>query len=451
MQQFIERVDLPADDAPQRWYNVLPDLPRLPEPYLDGSTNEPVTPEYMERMSPRSIAAQEFSLESWIGIPKPVLDAYRLWRPTPLYRAIALERELDTPAEIWFKFEGSSPSGSHKLNSALAQAFLAKNDGIERLVTDTGAGQWGTALALAGSLMGIEVVVYMVRASYHHKPYRRYLMETYGAKVFPSPGEDTEYGRSVLAETPDHPGSEGTAVSEAIEAVLRDDGARLSMGAFGNHVLLHQTVVGLELREQLELAGRTPDYLVASVGCGSNMGGFCLPFVPDKLAGADISMVAAEPAACATLTNGEYRYDFADATGSGIAAKTYTLGHEFVPPPIHAGGLRYHGAAPLMGLLRDEQLVDAVAYDQLDVFQAGSEFARLHGMLPAPETAHAIRAVIDIANDCKRSGRKATIVFCYSGHGLLDLEAYGRYHAGELRSSADEPFVDRAREPVAAE
>ncbi|HEX8052982.1 MAG TPA: TrpB-like pyridoxal phosphate-dependent enzyme [Thermoleophilaceae bacterium] len=446
--KFVERVDLPAADAPTRWYNVLPDLPRLPEPYLDGRHGEPVTPEYMARMSPRSIAAQEFSLERWIPIPQEVIDAYRLWRPTPLYRALALERSLDTPAEIWFKYEGSSPSGSHKLNSALAQAALARNDGVKRLVTDTGAGQWGTALALAGSLMGIEVEVFMVRASYHGKPYRRYLMETYGATVHPSPGDETEYGRSVLAETPDHPGSEGCAVTEALEAVHRDPDARLSMGAFGNHVLLHQTVIGLELREQLEQIGRTPDYLVASVGCGSNMGGFCLPFVPDKLAGADIRMVAAEPSACATLTKGEYRYDFADATGAGIAAKTYTLGHDFVPPPIHAGGLRYHGAAPLMGLLRDEGLVDAVAFDQLEVFEAGSEFARLHGLLPAPETAHAIRSVIDIATDCRRTGRKATIVFCYSGHGLLDLEAYGRYQAGQLQSSADEVFDDRPLEPV---
>ena len=442
MQQFIERVDLPIDKLPERWYNVLPDLPRLPDPYLNGETGEEVTPEYLERMSPRSIAAQEFSLENWIGIPKPVLEAYRLWRPTPLYRAIALERALDTPAEIWFKYEGSSPSGSHKLNSALAQAFLAKNDGIKTLVTDTGAGQWGTALSLAGALAGIDVVVYMVRASYHHKPYRRYLMETYGGIIYPSPGEDTEYGRSVLAENPDHPGSEGTAVTEAIEAVMRDESSRLSMGAFGNHVLLHQTVVGLELKEQLELAGRTPDYLVASVGCGSNMGGFVLPFVPDKMAGADIKMIAAEPAACATLTNGEYRYDFADATGSGISAKTYTLGHDFVPPPIHAGGLRYHGAAPLMGLLREEGIADAVAYDQPEVFEAGTQFARLHGLLPAPETSHAIRAVIDIANKCKEEGRKETIVFCYSGHGLLDLEAYGRFNAGELKSSADEAFND---------
>jgi tryptophan synthase beta chain len=451
MEKFVERVDLPVAEAPTRWYNALPDLPQLPDEYLDPATNEPVTSEYMSRLMPRSLLAQDYSLENWIGIPQDVLDAYRLWRPTPLYRAVALERHLGTPAEIWFKYEGSSPSGSHKLNSALAQALIARNDGVKRLVTDTGAGQWGSALALAGALMGVEVLVYMVRASYHHKPYRRYLMETYGATVVPSPGEHTEYGRSVLAAHPDHPGSEGDAVSETLETVLSDEGSRVAVGAFANHVLLHQTVVGLELREQLALAGRTPDHLIASVGCGSNLGGFCLPFLPDKLAGADIQFLAAEPAACATLSKGEYRYDFGDAGGTGPMARTYTLGHEFVPPPIHAGGLRFHGAAPIVGQLRHEGLLDAVAYDQPEVFQAGSEFARLHGLLPAPESAHAIRAVIDVANECKRTGRKSTIVFCYSGHGLLDLEAYGRFNSGMLDSSADEAFPPvAAREPVAS-
>lgn len=441
MQRFVDRIDLPADRVPERWYNVIPDLPRLPDPYIDLRTGEPVSVEYQARMSPKSIVAQEFSPERWIGIPRAVIDAYRLWRPTPLLRAVALERALGSTAQIWFKYEGSSPSGSHKLNSALAQAYLARNDGVKRLVTDTGAGQWGTALALAGALMGIDVTVFMVRASYHHKPYRRHLMETYGATVLPSPGESTAYGRELLAAHPDHPGSEGTAVSEALEAVRADPAARLSMGAFGNHVLLHQTVVGLELREQLELGGLRPDVLVASVGCGSNMGGFCLPFVADKLAGADIRFVAAEPAACPTLTRGEYRYDSADAAGTGISARTYTLGHEFVPPPIHAGGLRYHAAAPIMGLLRDEGLVDAVAYEQPEVFEAGSRFARLQGLLPAPETAHAIRAVADVAGEYTRRDEPGTIVFCYSGHGLLDLESYGRYNAGLLDTSADEPLA----------
>jgi tryptophan synthase beta chain len=441
MTSFIERIDLPAAELPDRWYNVVPDLPRIPDPYLDKDTGEPPTSEQQERYAPRSIVAQEFSFERWIGIPQPVLDAFRLWRPTPLMRARALERELGTPAEIWFKYEGSSPSGSHKLNSALAQAYFAKNDGVKRLVTDTGAGQWGSALAIAGALAGIEVLVYMVRASFFHKPYRRHLMETYGATVLPSPGEGTAYGRGLLERHPDHPGSEATAVSEAIEVVQADPDARMAVGAFANHVLLHQTIVGLELQEQLKLADRRPDYLIAPVGCGSNMGGFCLPFVPDKLAGADITLLAAEPAACPTLTRGEYRYDFGDADGAGLLARTYTLGHDFVPAPIHAGGLRFHGAAPLIGLMRNEGLLDAVAYDQPEVFEAATLFARLHGLLPAPETAHAIRAVIDVANECKASGRRATIVFCYSGNGLLDLEAYGRFNAGQIESSADEPFV----------
>jgi len=304
---------------------------------------------------------------------------------------------------------------------------------VRRLVTDTGAGQWGSALAMAGALMGIEVVVYMVRASYHHKPGRRHLMETFGATILPSPGESTEAGRRFLADDPDHPGSEATAVSEALEVVASDPEARFAVGAFANHVLLHQTVIGLEAREQLELVDREPDYLVASVGCGSNMGGLALPWVADKLNGRDISILATEPAACATLTKGEYRWDYADATGSGPLTRTYTLGHDFVPPPIHAGGLRYHGAAPLVGLLRDEGVIDAVAYHQNEVFAAGSLFARLTGFLPAPETAHAIRGVIDVARECREQQREATILFCYSGHGLLDLGAYGRFNAGELR------------------
>ena len=428
----LERIDLPIDRIPDRWYNVLPDLPRAPDELMDPQTGEPLSEDYLARLLPRALVAQERSLERWISVPDEVAGQYRVWRPTPLYRAHALERELDTPAEIYFKYEGASPSGSHKLNSALAQAYYAKQEGIRRLVTDTGAGQWGTALALAGALMGIEVVVYMVRASYHHKPGRRHLMETFDATVHPSPGISTEVGRSFLAEDPDHPGSEATAVSEALEVVRSDPEARFAMGAFANHVLLHQTVIGLEAREQLELVDREPDYLIASVGCGSNMGGLALPWVADKLNGRDLTILGAEPAACPTLTQGEYRWDFADATGAGPLTRTYTLGHEFVPPPIHAGGLRYHGAAPLAGLLRDEGLLDAVAYQQNEVFAAGALFARLTGFLPAPETAHAIRAVIDVARECRQRRRRATILFCYSGHGLLDVGAYGKFNAGEL-------------------
>ncbi|MFI5797421.1 TrpB-like pyridoxal phosphate-dependent enzyme [Streptomyces sp. NPDC051677] len=440
-QGISERVDLPIDRIPTRWYNVIPDLPRIPERYIDNATGKPVTQEWLERLFVKAMAAQESSLERWITIPEPVRDAYKLWRPTPLVRAVALERELGTPAQIWFKYEATSPTGSHKLNSAIAQAYYAKRDGHTRLVTDTGAGQWGSALALACQLMGIDLTVFMVRASFHQKPYRRHLMETYGATVLPSPSDTTAFGRKLLADSPNHPGSEATAVSEALELVDADEGTRLAVGAFSNHCLLHHTVIGQELREQLDEIGRSPDYLIASVGCGSNLGGFAMPFLEDKLNGADIEILAAEPEACAPLTRGEYRLDWADAGGRGPGVYTYTLGHDFVPPPIHAGGLRYHGCAPLVGLMRHEGLLDAVAYPQTQVFEAATTFARLQGYLPAPESAHAIRAVIDKALDCKRTGREATIVFCYSGHGLLDLEAYGRYNAGLLRDVEEEDFT----------
>lgn len=438
----LERIDLPIDRIPQRWYNVLPDLPRMPERYIDNKTGKPVTQEYMERLMTRSMVAQESSLDRWITIPDAVREAYKIWRPTPLIRAVALERYLETPARIYFKHEGTSPTGSHKLNSALAQAYYAKRDGHTRLVTDTGAGQWGSAIALATKMMDLELLVYMVRASYHHKPARRHLMETYGATVLPSPSTSTEFGRKLLAEYPDHPGSEATAVSESIERVMDDEGSRLAVGAFSNHCLLHQTVIGLELREQLKIAGETADHLVASVGCGSNMGGLVLPFVEDKLNGSDVHFLAVEPEACPPLTRGEYRLDFADASGRGPGVYTYTLGHDFVPPPIHAGGLRYHGCAPLIGLLRHEGLLDAVAYPQTQVFEAGSMFARIQGYLPAPEACHPIRAVIDLANRCRETGRAETIVFLLSGHGLLDLEAYGRYNAGELKDVEHETFSE---------
>jgi tryptophan synthase beta chain len=445
-QALIDRIDLPVDGIPDRWYNVIPDLPRLPESYVDNETGEPLSQEYLERLLTRAMVAQESSLERWVAIPEPVRRAYELWRPTPLIRALALERHLDTPAEIYFKYEATAPTGSHKLNSALAQAYYAKRDGHKRLVTDTGAGQWGSALALACRLMGLELLVFMVRASYHQKPYRRHLMETYGATVRPSPSDTTEFGRGLLAEDPDHPGSEATAVSESIECVLGDEGSRLAVGAFANHCLLHQTVLGLETKEQLESIDRRADYLIASVGCGSNMGGLVMPFVEDKLAGDDVTLLAVEPEACPPLTRGEYRLDFADASGRGPGVWTYTLGHDFVPPPIHAGGLRYHGCAPLIGQLRHEGLLDAVAYPQTEVFEAGKTFTQLHGYLPAPEACHPIRAVIDVANECRRTGRKATIVFCYSGHGLLDLESYGRFNAGLLRDVEYETFAAPAAE-----
>jgi tryptophan synthase beta chain len=438
---LVERVDLPVDRIPERWYNIVPDLPELPERYVDNATGKPATQGYLERLLVRAMAAQESSFERWITIPEPVREAYRLWRPTPLIRAVALERELGTPAQIWFKYEGTSPSGSHKLNSAIAQAYYAKRDGHRKLITDTGAGQWGSALALACRLMGLDLLVFMVRASFHQKPYRRHLMETYGAEVRPSPGDSTRFGTDLLKEYPDHPGSEATAVSEALECVYDDEDARFAVGAFANFCLLHHTIIGQEVREQLAIAGRTPDYLIAPVGCGSNLGGFAFPFVHDKLDGADIKIIAAEPEACPTLTRGEFRLDFADASGRGPGVYTYTLGHDFVPPPIHAGGLRYHGCAPLVGLIRREGILDAVAFPQTEVFRAASLFARCQGYLPAPESAHAIKAAIDVALECKRTGRAATIVFNYSGHGLLDLEAYGRFNTGTLRDIEEEDFV----------
>lgn len=444
----LERFDLPIDAIPDRWYNVLPDLPRLPDEYLDPETREPCSDEYLEAILPSVVVAQERSLERWISIPEEVREGYGLWRPTPLYRAHALERELDTPAEIYFKYEGSAPTGSFKLNSALAQAYYAKREGFKRLCTDTGAGQWGSALALAGAVMGIDVLVYMVRASYHQKPYRRYLMETYGAEVRSSPGTTTEFGRQLLDREPDHPGSEATAVSEALEVVRGDPDSRYALGAFANFVLMHQTVIGLEARDQLESIGREPDWLVASLGCGSNLGGFTLPWLQDKLAGREITILAAEPEACPTLTRGEYRYDRSDAAGSGPLTRTYTLGSEFVPPPIHAGGLRYHGAAPIAGLMRHEGLLDAAAYSQTAIFEAGALFARLTGLVPAPETCHAIRAVIDVALDCRATGCKAVIAFCYSGHGLLDLAAYDDFNTGTL---SDAPSFASDREIALAE
>jgi tryptophan synthase beta chain len=444
----LERFDLSADQVPNRWYNVIPDLPRAMDKLLDPDTMEPASDEYLRRLLPSALVAQDSSTERWITIPDEVRAAYQVWRPTPLMRAHGLERLLDTPARIYFKYEGGSPSGSHKLNSALAQAFFAKNQGIKRLITDTGAGQWGSALALAGALAGIEVRVFMARSSYHQKPYRRYLMETYGASVEPSPGPNTRYGRELLAHEPDHPGSEGTAVSEALEVVRSDPESRFSMGAFANHVLLHQTVIGIEAREQLDEIGVDPDFIVASVGCGSNMGGIALPWVADKLSGAlDVQIIAAEPAACATLTKGEYRYDYPDTGASGPLVRTYTLGHEFQPPPIHAGGLRYHGAAPLVGLLRHEGVIDAVAYPQSAVFDAGRTAARTTGLLPAPESAHAIRAVIDLARRCKENGRRANILFCWSGLGTLDLAGYSKHNAGEL-SEAEEFTAAMVGSPV---
>jgi tryptophan synthase beta chain len=431
----LERVDLSVDRIPERWYNVLPDLPRMPDEYLDGTTDKPLSDDAFKRLLVPALVAQERSAQRWVEIPSQVRNAYEMWRPTPLFRAVGLERYLGTPAEIYFKYEGAGPAGSHKLNSALAQAYYAKRDGIKRLVTDTGAGQWGQAIALACARFDVELLVYMIRASHTQKPYRRILMETYGANVRPSPGPDTDFGRRLLQEFPDHPGSEGTAVSESMETVRADPDSRMAVGAFSNYCLMHQTVIGLETREQLELIDRKPDFLIASVGCGSNFGGFVSPWLTDKLAGHEITFLAAEAAACPTLSGGTYGWDYVDAGATGPRVRSYSLGHDFVPPVIHAGGLRYHGCAPIVGLMRHEGLVDAVALPQAEVFAAAKLMTRLHGYLPAPEAAHAIKASIDVALRCKEEHRNAIIVFCFSGHGLLDLGAYGEFNRGMLEDS----------------
>lgn len=431
----LDRIDLPAERIPQRWYNVLADLPRMPEDYLDADTGLPLSETQLRQLLVPALAAQERSLQRWVEIPEAVREAYKMWRPTPLFRALGLERYLETTAEIYFKYEGAGPAGSHKLNSALAQAYYAKRDGIERLVTDTGAGQWGTAIALACAYFGLDLLVYMIRASYEHKPYRRFLMETYGAEVRPSPGMHSAFGRALLQSSPEHPGSEGTAVSEAMETVRGDPSSRMAVGAFSNFCLMHQTMIGLETREQLALIDREPDFLIASVGCGSNIGGLVGPWVSEKLAGREITFLAAESAACPTLTRGTYGWDFVDSAARGPKVLSYSLGHEFVPPAIHAGGLRYHGCAPIVGLLREQGLIDAVALEQSEAFAAGKLSARLHGYLPAPESAHALKAAIDVALRCKQERRKAVVVLCYSGHGLLDLAAYDAFNRGTIEDA----------------
>jgi tryptophan synthase beta chain len=378
------------------------------------------------------ILKQETSAEPAIEIPDPVRDIYRLWRPTPLYRARRLEKALDTPAHIYYKYEGVSPAGSHKPNTAVAQAYYNREAGIRRLATETGAGQWGSALALAGTFFDIEVKVYMVRVSYEQKPYRRHLMETWGARVIPSPSQETQSGRRVLAERPDYPGSLGLAISEAAEEAASRSDTKYALGSVLNHVLLHQTVIGLEAIEQFSLAGEGPDVLIACCGGGSNFGGFAFPFIPRKLAGEKIRIIAAEPASCPTLTKGVYAYDFGDTAQLSPLLKMYTLGHDFVPPSIHAGGLRYHGDSPLVSQLVHEGLVEAVAYPQRAIFSTAVTFARTEGLLPAPECAHAIKAAIDEALRCKERGEKKVICFCLSGHGHFDMTAYDRYLSGAL-------------------
>jgi len=428
----MNKIILNEKELPKKWYNINPDLPvPLPEPKNpEGKDNISKLPQ----MFSSGVLEQEMSIERWIKIPKEVREIYkRIGRPTPLFRAKGLEEMLDTPARIYYKREDYSPTGSHKTNTAIAQAYYAKKDGAERLTTETGAGQWGSALSLGCLLMGLECKVYMVRVSYNQKPYRKTIMQTYGAEIVPSPSTDTEFGRKLLKENPEHPGSLGIAISEAIEEALRNEKAYYSLGSVLNHVLLHQTVIGLELKKQLEIAEETPDIIIGCVGGGSNFAGTILPFVKDKIDGKlDCEFIASEPVACPTLTQGEYRYDYGDTAGMTPLLKMYTLGHDFIPPSVHAGGLRYHGMAPQIALLVKENIVKARAVSQKSVFESGVKFAKAEGVIPAPETCHAIKVAIDEAKECKKTGKEKTIIINFSGHGLLDLQGYEDYLTGTL-------------------
>jgi tryptophan synthase beta chain len=417
----VTRIVLSEDQLPTAWFNVLPVMPEPLQPPLHPATREPVGPDDLAPLFPMGLIAQEVSTDQWIDIPGEVLDILRLWRPTPLVRAERLEAALGTPARIYYKDESISPAGSHKPNTAVAQAFYNKAEGVQRIATETGAGQWGSALAYACAQFGLDCKVYMVRASYDQKPYRRILMETWGSEVVPSP-----------VDQPDHPGSLGMAISDAVrDAVGRDD-THYSLGSVLNHVLLHQTVIGLEAKEQMALAGDArPDVVIGCCGGGSNLSGIALPFVPDD----GVRLVAAEPSSCPTLTEGTFDYDFGDTAGMTPLLAMYTLGHEFVPPPIHAGGLRYHGDAPIVSSLVRSGRMEAVAYPQGKTFEASIQFANAEGKLPAPETGHAIRAVIDEALAAKETGEERVILFNFSGHGLLDLSAYDDYLHGRLIDS----------------
>lgn len=433
------KIILSEKEIPEAWYNVLPELPKPLDPLLSPQTMKPATPDELIPIFPPDLLQQEMSMDNWIDIPGEVIDAYRQYRPTPMFRARRLEAYLDTPAKIYYKYEGVSPAGSHKPNTAIAQAYYNKIAGTKRLATETGAGQWGSALALACQMMGLDCTVYMVKASYEQKPYRKILMQTWGASVTPSPSEKTNCGRKVLEQDPDCPGSLGIAISEAVEDAATDENARYSLGSVLNHVLMHQTVVGLECQKQLEAVEEYPDVIYGCVGGGSSFGGIILPYVVDKMAGKDIRFVAVEPTACPTLTKGIYAYDFGDSVGIGPVAKMYTLGHNFVPAPIHAGGLRYHGDSPLLCSLYDQGIVEAIAYHQIPVFEAAVTFARTEGLVAAPESAHAIRAAMDDALKCKEAGEEKTILFNLTGHGYFDLGAYADYFDGKL---ADYEYPD---------
>ncbi len=431
------KILLPESEIPQLWYNIAADLPHPPLPPLHPGTHQPIGPEALAPLFPMELIKQEVSQERYIEIPNEVRELYRLWRPSPMVRATRLEQALGTPARIYFKYEGVSPAGSHKSNTAVAQAYYNHEEGIRRISTETGAGQWGSALAMACNMFGMELKVYMVKISYEQKPYRRSMMQVWGADVVASPSHDTHAGNAILEADPGSLGSLGIAISEAVEDAATREDTKYSLGSVLNHVLLHQTVIGEEALKQMALAGDYPDIVIGCVGGGSNFSGLAFPFMREKLSGKkETRFLAVEPESCPSLTKGQYAYDFGDTAMTTPLLKMYTLGSSFMPPGIHAGGLRYHAMAPLLSQLYDERLIEAKAYHQISVFQAAVQFARTQGIIPAPESAHAIRAAIDEALRCKETGEEKAILFNLSGHGHFDMGAYDRYFQGELEDYA---------------
>jgi len=426
------KILLADNEIPRQWYNILADLPTPMNPPLHPGTGKPVGPDDLAPVFPMNLIEQEVSTERWIDIPEPVLEKYLLWRPSPLRRARNFEKLLDAPVRIYYKDEGMSPPGSHKPNTAVPQAYYNKVFGIKRLATETGAGQWGSALSMACQMFGLECRVYMVRVSFEQKPYRRLMMMTWGAECIASPSDRTRAGRKILAERPDSPGSLGIAISEAIEDAVGDPTARYSLGSVLNHVLLHQTIIGLEAQKQLEKVGEYPDVVMGCAGGGSNFAGLSLPFVRDKIHGKQLAIVAAEPTSCPTLTRGPFAYDFGDTAMTTPLLPMHTLGHDFMPPSIHAGGLRYHGMAPIVSHLVKEQLVEARAFNQIETFSAGVKWARTEGFIPAPETNHVIAAVVQEAERAREEGKEKVILFNWSGHGIIDLPAYDAFFSGKL-------------------
>ncbi len=425
-------INLPQSEMPTQWYNIAADMPNPMAPPLHPGTKQPVGPDDLAPLFPMDLILQEVSQERWIDIPEEVLDIYSLWRPTPLYRAHRLEAAIGSDCKIYYKYEGASPVGSHKPNTSVPQAYYNAKAGVKKIATETGAGQWGTALAMACQMFGIDLEVFMVKVSHEQKPYRRMAMETWGANVHASPSNLTEAGKKILAEDPDSPGSLGIAISEAVERAATNPDTNYALGSVLNHVLLHQTVIGQEAKKQFAMVGDYPDIVVACCGGGSNFGGAAFPFLQDKFAGKDLRAIAVEPASCPTLTKGEFRYDFGDAIGMTPLMQMYTLGHDFVPPGIHAGGLRYHADSPLVCQLYNDNLIEAQSYHQLACFEAAVTFAKAEGIIPAPESSHAIKGAIDEAMKAKEEGKQKTIFFNLSGHGYLDLTAYADYNDGKL-------------------